>query len=196
MALAAPAQALTLFDPSREFAMPGPAAFPKYAEMVQRYTAQYQQMTSACTTGAFALCAHIARWADFINRSEGMSGMPLFEAVNTYFNGFDYVTDPSNWQTADYWETPLQFYDVYGDCEDYAISKYFTLRGLGVPAAAMRIVVVMDENLGIQHAILAVNTGSDVVLLDNQISGVVSASRVAHYTPIMSINEVGAWRSR
>lgn len=189
-------QAMVLWG-SAEFQLPGPDVFPKFVEMVGRYATQYQSMTSACTTTqGSAFCIYIGNWAGLIGDAERTQGMSQLEMVNTYFNDFPYVTDMRNWNVVDYWATPLQFYDVDGDCEDYAISKYYTLRGLGYDPSQLRIVVVMDENLGIHHAILAVDGGSDVLILDNQISGVVSASRIAHYTPIMSINEVGAWRHR
>ena len=182
---------------SSEFQLPGPEVFPKFVEMVRRYSGQYQSMTSACTTTQrTAFCVYIASWAELIGDAERAQGMDQLEMVNTYFNDFAYVTDMRNWNVVDYWATPLQFYDVDGDCEDYAISKYYTLRGLGYGPSQMRIVVVMDENLGIHHAVLAIDGGGDVYILDNQISGVITASRIAHYTPIMSINEQGAWRHR
>ncbi len=192
----APAHALSLFD-GNAFRLPGPSMFPQFAEMVQRYTNQYQSMTSACASSApSGFCQYVASWAQMMRDAEGMAPGAQIELVNRHFNDFRYVSDPSNWQVEDYWATPLQFYDVDGDCEDYAIVKYYTLRGLGLPANIMRIVVVMDHNLGVQHAVLAINTANDVLILDNQISGVVSASRIAHYTPILSINELGAWRHR
>lgn len=191
-----PAQSMVLWG-SSEFRLPGPELFPQYVEMVRRYVSQYQGMTSACTTSQrTAFCVYIASWAELIKDAEATQGMSQLEMVNAYFNDFAYVTDMANWNVVDYWATPLQFYDVDGDCEDYAISKYYTLRGLGYDPSVMRIVVVMDENLGVHHAVLAIDGGSEVYILDNQISGVVAASRIAHYTPIMSINEVAAWRHR
>jgi predicted transglutaminase-like cysteine proteinase len=188
-----PAQAMELWG-YEEFQMPGPEVFPRYIEMIQRYVTQYQNLTSACTTAPTAFCDYAASWAALIREAEGRQGMDRIEAVNAFFNGFDYIPDEINWNVIDYWETPLQFYDVDGDCEDYAISKYYTLRGLGVDASVMRIVILMDENLGIHHAVLAIEAGGDILILDNQISGVVSASRIGHYTPILSLNEIGAWR--
>jgi predicted transglutaminase-like cysteine proteinase len=189
----APAHAMALWG-YEEFQMPGPEVFPRYIEMIQRYVTQYQSLTSACTTAPTAFCDYAASWAAMIRDAEGRQGMDRIEAVNDYFNDFDYIPDEINWNMIDYWETPLQFYDVDGDCEDYAISKYYTLRGLGVDASVMRIVILMDENLGIHHAVLAIETDGDVLILDNQISGVVSASRIGHYTPVLSLNEIGAWR--
>ena len=195
-ALAPPVAAMALFDADREFALPSPAVFPRFVDMVQRYVGQYQSMTSACTGGSSPFCDYIARWAQLIREVEPLGRQQQIEQVNARFNSFAYITDWQNWNLEDYWATPLQFYDVDGDCEDYAIAKYYTMRGLGVSTDVMRIVVLFDENLQLHHAILAINTGSDVLVLDNQISGVVSARSIAHYTPVMSINETGAWRHR
>jgi predicted transglutaminase-like cysteine proteinase len=191
-----PAKAMVLFDENRELALPSPAVFPRFTDMVKRYTSQYQSMTSACTTGSSPFCDYIGRWAQLMRDVQPLSRAQQIERVNAMFNSFAYITDWQNWNLEDYWATPLQFYDVDGDCEDYAIAKYYTLRGLGITPDVMRIVVLFDQNLQLHHAVLAVNTGSDILILDNQISGVVSASRIAHYTPIMSINEAGAWRHR
>ena len=48
------------------------------------------------------------------------------------------------WGVMDYWETPAEFFQKSGDCEDFAIAKYFALRDLGFPASQMRIVVLKD----------------------------------------------------
>ncbi|MGF1623501.1 MAG: transglutaminase-like cysteine peptidase [Alphaproteobacteria bacterium] len=187
------ARAMALWGKAH-FAMPGPEVFPRYVEMIQRYVTQYQGLTSACTTHQSAFCTYVGRWAELIRDAETRQGLDRIERVNSFFNSFDYVPDPVNWNQIDYWATPLQFFDVDGDCEDYAIAKYYTLRGLGFDVGDLRIVIVMDENLGIHHAVLAVSFGGDILILDNQVSGVVSASRIGHYTPILSLNEAGAWR--
>lgn len=188
-----PARAMVLWNYD-QFQMPGPEVFPRYVEMISRYVSQYQSLTSACTTAPTAFCDYIGDWAQLMRDAGARQGRAQVELVNDYFNRFRYILDMTNWSVVDYWATPLQFYDVNGDCEDYAIAKYYTLRGLGYDASAMRIVVLLDRNLGIHHAVLAVEVDGDILILDNQISGVVSASRISHYEPILSLNEVGAWR--
>jgi len=107
-----------------------------------------------------------------------------------------YVVDPVNWGMRDYWSTPRQFFAKFGDCEDYAIAKYLTLKQLGVPVTIMRIVVLQDLNLRTTHAILAVYTGDGIIILDNQIEQTVQASVISHYMPIFSINEEAWWLHR
>ncbi len=126
-----------------------------------------------------------------------LAGKPLVEqlsAVNRFFNRAPYVLDPVNWGVPDYWASPGQFAAKDGDCEDYAIAKYLALRRLGVPARAMRIVVLEDRNLNTDHAVLAVRDAEGRIwILDNQTPVVVKAERIRHYRPVYSINEEAWW---
>jgi predicted transglutaminase-like cysteine proteinase len=105
------------------------------------------------------------------------------------------VEDIVNWGVEDVWNTPYEMQQKGGDCEDYAISKYMSLRSIGVPEEDMRIQIVQDLNLGgIIHAILIVFVDDDVYVLDNQIKHIIRAVDIYHYKPIYSINETHWWR--
>jgi predicted transglutaminase-like cysteine proteinase len=60
----------------------------------------------------------------------------------------------------------------------------------------MKIVVLQDINLGVAHAILVVKYEGRNLVLDNQIGQVVDATRIRHYRPIYSVNEMGWWRHK
>ena len=83
-----------------------------------------------------------------------------------------------------------------GDCEDYAIAKYFSLRWLGLKPEDMRILVLHDMNLRVAHAVLVVYHRGRALILDNQVRGVVEADAIRHYRPIYSINEQHWWLHR
>jgi predicted transglutaminase-like cysteine proteinase len=51
--------------------------------------------------------------------------------TNRFLNDWRYKPDDQNYGQRDYWATPLEFLRRSGDCEDYAIAKYVTLRELG-----------------------------------------------------------------
>ena len=106
------------------------------------------------------------------------------------------MTDAKNYDVTDYWATPDEFTKRGGDCEDYAIAKFLTLRALNVPSTAMRVVVVQDMNLKVGHAIAAVYVANRILVLDNQIKPVVAAETVKHYMPLFSLNEEGWWLHR
>lgn len=143
-------------------------------------------------------------WDSFINSqrtgeqvSEGGDNpdlsIELLSAVNLYINRTKYIVDPVNWGVPDYWSTPDEFFLRSGDCEDYAISKFITLKRLGVDTAKMRIAVVQDENLRAAHAVLAVELEGIFHILDNQVDSVLAHSEILHYRPVYSINEAGWW---
>ena len=116
--------------------------------------------------------------------------------VNAFFNRLPYVIDQSNWGASDYWASPLQFLARSGDCEDYAIAKFVTLRQLGFSNDEMRLVILDDLNLGIAHAVLVVAENDRLLVLDNQIPQAVDSRRILHYRAIYSINEERWWLHR
>ena len=148
-----------------------------------------------CTSTIFNRC-HMREWLAFLATLRGKDPRAQLDAVNDYMNKAPYITDPVNWRVADYWSAPLGFLTKDGDCEDYAIAKYFSLRWLGWPVAALRIVVLQDLNLRVAHAILVAYLDGHALVLDNQIHEVVDASAIHHYRPIYSINEQHWWLHR
>jgi predicted transglutaminase-like cysteine proteinase len=134
-----------------------------------------------------------AAWTGFLDSIRKKSRKEQIEAVNAWANARPYVEDSQNWHVSDYWETPGQFLAHGGDCEDYAIAKYFSLTRLGMSVDDMRIVIVDDTNLNAFHAVLAVRAEGTVWLLDNQLQHVVPMDVAVQYVPIYSLNEHGWW---
>ncbi len=132
-------------------------------------------------------------WDSFKKNAQGKSPMELLRYVNGFWNTWPYKEDISNWGVEDYWAIPAEFLRKSGDCEDYAIVKYFTLKELGIPAENMRIVVVRDTLRNLAHAVLAVYLNGDAYILDNLSNTVLSHSRIRQYSPQYSVNEFGRW---
>lgn len=131
------------------------------------------------------------------NKLDPIRGQPLrvmVERVNTMMNAVPYIEDSKNWGRSDYWETPVEFLSRGGDCEDFAIAKYVSLRALGVPEERLRVAIVKDILKGVPHAVLIVYTDDGAVVLDNQSKDVRAASALeGRYKPIFSINREGWW---
>jgi len=136
------------------------------------------------------------KWLDELDELKGKDRAVQLSEVNKLMNQADYVQDQVNWGVSDYWASPGEFIAKFGDCEDYAISKYMALKYLGWRAEDMRVVAVKDLNLKVGHAILAVYHDDRIDILDNQIKIVVDSRKIRHYEPVYSINEKAWWRHR
>ncbi len=169
--------------------------FPKWTGALERHFKQIAEKRAPCEETLFTRC-YYENWQKLIAQNRGASPGGQLDSINRYMNRYRYIIDPINWGVRDYWAAPMQFCRKDGDCEDYAIAKYLTLRALGWNAEALRIVVLQDMNLRIAHAILSVNYNGRILLLDNQIVQVVDSRQVHHYRPIYSVNENGWWRLR
>jgi predicted transglutaminase-like cysteine proteinase len=169
--------------------------FQKWTWMLDRQRDEKSLYDGPCTARRFNRC-HLQEWRQLLKDVAALDPQAQLEAVNTFMNRAPYVTDPVNYGVPDYWATPLQFLSKDGDCEDYAIAKWETLRQLGFQNEQMRIVVVDDLNLRVPHAILVVYMGGRAYVLDNQISRVIPAEIINHYKPIYSINEQAWWLHR
>lgn len=132
-------------------------------------------------------------WGALRAKAEPLGEMDQLRLVNKFWNNWPYREDNINWGKADYWAIPAQFILKSGDCEDYAIAKYFTLKELGLDPASMRIVVLRDTVRNLAHAVLAVYLNGDIFILDNLSNVVLSHKRMRNYSPQFSINEFGRW---
>lgn len=196
-AVPGPAQAgkLRLLFGALEARSDNVALFPKWTAMLARHAVERPEMQTPCGERVQRPCRY-GDWARFLESVRRLDRQAQLDAVNRQMNRRRYVIDPTNYGVPDYWATPIQFLHLNGDCEDYAIAKYLSLRELGYDDDDLRIVVLDDLNLGVAHAVLAVYLDDDILILDNQIDSVVSADVIRHYRPIYSVNERHWWLHR
>ncbi len=170
------------------------SSFPKWTGVISRFSDQQDIDDENCGTIRYHPCA-IKDWKKLLDDLRDKSLDEQIEEVNDWSNKHPYIVDQLNWGMNDYWETPYEFMEISGDCEDYAISKYYSLRALGVPEERLRIIIVQDLNLGgIIHAILGVYDDDDTLqILDNQSKRVIPALKIYHYRPIYGVNETNWW---
>lgn len=168
--------------------------FQKWTGMLARHEVQRTEQEHLCADPSRQAACVLTGWMERLEMLRDEPRLEQIRQINTALNAMPYIEDIVNWGMADYWETPIEFLQRSGDCEDYSIAKYKSLRLLGVPADRMRIVVLNDMNLQVLHAVLAVDVEGTIYLLDNQIKELVDSRRVYHYAPIYSINEHGWWR--
>ena len=132
-------------------------------EVIERATKKY---------GAAAQ-ARLLRWQAMIPSLRGKTENEKIRSVNDFINQTPFVSDLDHWGKADYWATPVEMIASNGgDCEDFAIAKYFTLLATGVPSDKLRITYVLADLSGgrhIAHMVLAYYATPDAepLILDN-----------------------------
>lgn len=159
-------------------------SFTKWSAMFDRFSSEVNNGSSNDV---------IQKWRANLSSLNGLPLSQMANGVNNMMNKVRYIGDQKNWGKSDYWETPIEFMTYGGDCEDFAIAKYVSLRALGVPDRAMRVAIVKDTQKNIAHAILIVYTEDGPMVLDNQIKTMTEASSIHHYKPIYSINRTAWW---
>jgi predicted transglutaminase-like cysteine proteinase len=172
--------------------------FPFWKQILTDTAAADSPVVIPAAAGGGQPCADDRRctppaWTAFLDSLRSMPPREQMQAVNAWANARPYVEDIVNWGVADYWETPGQFLARGGDCEDYAIFKYFSLLRLGFSPDDLRIVVVDDTRLKAFHAVLAVRANGETWLLDSQIAQVEPLDAATQYAPIYSLNARGWW---
>lgn len=169
--------------------------FPKWTGMISRYDTEKDYAAEGeCGKMRFFPCS-VNQWQSMLGRMKDKDFEEQLEQVNQWSNRHPYIEDQINWGLEDFWETPPEFMEISGDCEDYAISKYYSLRALGYAPQRLRIIIVQDLNLGgVIHAVLGVyDEDGELFILDNQSQQVMPALRIYHYRPIFGINESSWW---
>ncbi len=125
------------------------------------------------------------------------------KAVNDFYNRrLAYKEDIDNWGVDDYWASPLESLGKgAGDCEDYAIGKYFTLVVLGMPQSKLRMVYVRASIAGapngyVAHMVLAYYRSpyAEPLVLDNLQPDIHPAGSRPDLTPVFSFNAEGLWQ--
>lgn len=132
-------------------------------------------------------------WDVWKSSLEKMPPLEQIKAVNSFWNKWPYRQDKDVYGKEDYWAAPYLFRKNSGDCEDYCIAKYFTLRELGYSPEQLRIVIVMEKIRNIAHAVLVVFLNNDAYVLDNLTSSVLSHTKSRNYAPQYSVNEQYRW---
>jgi predicted transglutaminase-like cysteine proteinase len=143
--------------------------------------------------------ARVKLWRTLIENNRTQPELAKLERANTFFNHrVLYASDMATWGVADYWTTPLELLGKgAGDCEDYAIAKYISLRLMDVPVQKLRLVYVRAR-LGSQtiaHMVLSYfeTPTADPLILDNLVDVIHPASRRPDLFPVYSFNHEGLW---
>ena len=167
-----------------------------YADISNKYFAVAQKVGQQYGKNAQK---RVLAWRTLVDESQNLSIVDKLTNVNNFFNQLDFVSDIAHWGKEDYWATPIEFLATRGgDCEDFTIAKYFTLRELGVPDKQLRLVYVKALRLNQHHMVLAYyhKPTSIPVILDNLDKELKPASQRNDLLPIYSFNAKNLWLSK
>jgi predicted transglutaminase-like cysteine proteinase len=141
----------------------------------------------------------IVSWQDLITSGRYRSDTEKLDMVNHFINGLKFINDVDHWGKEDYWATPLQTLVTNGgDCEDFSIAKYFTLREMGVPDESMRLTYVKALELNQAHMVLTYypSPESEPLVLDNLIDEIKPSDEREDLLPVYSFNGNGLWLAK
>lgn len=171
-------------------AIPNPqAALPNVEKMLHLAQARY---------GSPAVLA-VNQWREVLVKAKGQPESDQIVRINDFFNQkILFLDDVVVWKKADYWATPLEFLGRgQGDCEDFAIAKYISLRSMGVPVDKLRLTYVKAQLNGISqaHMVLAYypSPRQEPLILDNIRHDIRPASQRNDLYPVFSFNSEGLW---
>lgn len=141
----------------------------------------------------------VVKWDMLMRSQRDTSDLEKLERVNEFFNALNFVSDIQHWGEEDYWATPIEFLGSdAGDCEDFTVAKYFTLKYLGVPIERMNLTYVKALRLNQAHMVLTyfATPDADPLVLDNLIEEIRPASKRLDLLPVYSFNGDKLWLAK
>jgi len=143
--------------------------------------------------------SRLTAWENLIILDNSQTDLEKLEKVNQFFNKMEFVDDIDHWRVKDYWATPIEFLGTQGgDCEDFTIAKYFTLRAMGIKDEKLNLTYVKALTYNVHHMVLAYysSPGSEPLILDNIVKDIHPASKRTDLLPIYSFNGTGMWLAK
>ncbi|MEC5397869.1 transglutaminase-like cysteine peptidase [Uliginosibacterium sp. H1] len=167
----------------------------------QAYLAEASQRLVQAMSQRFGPAAgeRVLAWQRAARNLPAATDPALIERSNALANRVPYAEDINAWHVDEHWATPAEFVARNaGDCEDYTIAKYFSLRERGVAADKLRIVYVrakLRDRID-NHMVLAYypQPEADPLVLDNLDPRLLPASQRQDLSPVFSFNDEHLWR--
>ncbi|MCH9695340.1 MAG: transglutaminase-like cysteine peptidase [Gammaproteobacteria bacterium] len=185
-------QTVYSFDTAEDFFAPADS-WPAWQETLDQHDSERQSIYE-CLNNAAACASRLKSLRHVLLKGADLTAEQQVRLVNRYINRQRYKEDrvSSRSQAGNQWTTLTRFLQDGGDCEDFAVAKYFVLREFGVDAENMRIVIGREPQRATHHAMLAIRFDDSVWLLEND-----NTIRRNGYQDIDSfvyaINEQGIW---
>jgi predicted transglutaminase-like cysteine proteinase len=151
------------------------------------------------TTYSADAAERVKKWEEGLLKWRSLDEISQLSEVNSFFNQLEFKDDLIHWNKADYWATPIEFLATQaGDCEDYAIAKYFSLIELGVSENKLRLIYVTALRPRQAHMVLGYYETPESIplVLDNINKRILFANQRRDLIPIYSFNGTGLWAAK
>ncbi|MDX5592884.1 transglutaminase-like cysteine peptidase [Pseudovibrio sp. SPO723] len=131
------------------------------------------------------------QWVGLMKSAEKLRKARRLPVINRGINAtLSYTLDRQNWGVTDYWASPEEALTRRrGDCEDYAILKYWSLALLGFDRDDMEVVAVFDQRTKQYHAILRIKQAGATYILDNRTARIRLPQDLPFYKTVFTTSE-------
>jgi predicted transglutaminase-like cysteine proteinase len=148
-----------------------------------------QEAVKACTRETLSDCHAVLKLFAIVEEARDYRGRALFGHINRAIN-LSLRPSPGAWLS------PLEVLTLgTGDCKDYALAKYFTLRQAGISPERLRLVIVHNKRRGEDHMVVAAYEGHGWLILDNRTMALVTdVEASAIYLPLFVLDDTGTRR--
>ncbi|MCW8196278.1 sulfate adenylyltransferase [Proteobacteria bacterium 005FR1] len=144
-----------------------------------------------------------------LRQQSSLTDLEKVRLVNDFFNAIPWRADADIWEVEDYWATPLEMLvKNAGDCEDFAIAKFFTLLNAGFDPDRLRLTYVWQlaadgDGREQAHMVLAFlpdkspgmapGRSAEPLILDNVDKDLLRLSERGDLQAVYSFNENKLW---
>lgn len=144
--------------------------------------------------------SRLKQWQQIITDEQDSTEWHQSNKINKFFNkSITYKNDLHLWGKKDYWASPTETISRgQGDCEDYAIAKFFSLIALGVSEDKLRLMYVRHLKVNEPHMVLIYFETPQSIpwVLDNYHPKILPANKRPDLKPIYSFNGKGLWMAK
>jgi len=166
---------------------------PQWNRILQSYATDMPDFMACAEKGSGCGWDEVRSWQNFVYAMQGESPEEQMRQVNYWLNKFTYRYDKIVYGRSDHWASLREFLQNSGDCEDFAIAKYITLRQLGFRPDQLKVAIVYDKESQRDHAYLSVMLDGEIYVLDNRDDSPVPIGEIDRYDPHFLFNENDLW---
>ena len=151
------------------------------------------KILTRCRVDAGSCTPTARQFLAIVDEARKREGRARIEVVNRLINTtIRYTSDMAQHGVVDVWSAPLaSVASGHGDCEDYAIAKYAALRDAGVATNDLRLLLVRDRVARQDHAVVAVRSDGQWLVLDNRHLMVSEAAELPQFVPLFALGHEG-----